>query len=376
MLAYNHGKSGYCRSNRNTNGYFLQRYSTLQKSLLLVSFFLLIFLCCLKIFVSKNVFSSFLGLPSSVINNVILDAFLYLFVLFLMGYLLFPRMNNLKDSSTITIYEKVTISIYFITTFSYLAAFLYYPSFISFLDKEDGIIEWLSFLILISGSVAFILIAKGCQSNFHSLKLLCLILILASLLCFVMAMEEISWFQRVIGMRTPELFHNNIQNETNIHNFGSPGPKGLMMSGYFTVYFLCFVLIPALGLLYPAIFYNKFIKLFIPESYIIIFGAIPFAFHGILWNYPIFYRIFLVVSFGIILLFLFSGQKSIPKIYLLFASAIILMAQGCFLIFGSILDKNDILVYEFNELLTQSTILLYAFEVNRKMKSFEFLSKN
>ncbi len=44
--------------------------------------------------------------------------------------------------------------------------------------------------------------------------------ILLGLACFYVAMEEISWGQRIFGLESPELFREkNLQGETNLHNF-------------------------------------------------------------------------------------------------------------------------------------------------------------
>jgi hypothetical protein len=41
-------------------------------------------------------------------------------------------------------------------------------------------------------------------------------------LFFLDAMEEISWGQRIFGWTSPELFADNVQDETNLHNFYNP----------------------------------------------------------------------------------------------------------------------------------------------------------
>jgi hypothetical protein len=90
--------------------------------------------------------------------------------------------------------------------------------------QEDGIVEWLTVLGLLLGSLV-------CFSRF--LKLLrkksvwfLFVTFGLGLFLFFAAGEEISWGQRIFGIETPEYFKaNNAQQETNLHNLVVGGVK-------------------------------------------------------------------------------------------------------------------------------------------------------
>lgn len=84
--------------------------------------------------------------------------------------------------------------------------------------REDGMLEWASALLLFAASGIFAerdpRLLKGPQG-----RLVAGAAALLAAIFFVMAMEEISWFQRVIGFGTPEDFAEaNWQGEFNLHN--------------------------------------------------------------------------------------------------------------------------------------------------------------
>lgn len=85
--------------------------------------------------------------------------------------------------------------------------------------QEDGPIEWMQFLCFaaLSGLLAFIAVERWKQQSRISLELLALVGL--SGLVALAALEEVSWFQRVMGFASPEFFQaNNRQLETNLHN--------------------------------------------------------------------------------------------------------------------------------------------------------------
>ena len=84
---------------------------------------------------------------------------------------------------------------------------------------EDGIIEWLQFLCftVISAMLVFVGLQRRGRADTSNFELLVLFG-LAGLVALA-ALEEISWFQRILRVTSPEYFvANNRQAETNIHN--------------------------------------------------------------------------------------------------------------------------------------------------------------
>jgi len=84
--------------------------------------------------------------------------------------------------------------------------------------REDGLVEWLTFLeLLLMSGYSFIASfafdrSKDKRAAWRFWLFLCLLFLFG-------AMEEISWGQRILGIQSPEWFlKHNRQGETNIHN--------------------------------------------------------------------------------------------------------------------------------------------------------------
>ncbi|WP_338770749.1 hypothetical protein [Massilia sp. METH4] len=91
---------------------------------------------------------------------------------------------------------------------------------------EDGIVEWMQFLCfaVTSGLLAFAAVEHWQRNRRVDLVLLALAGL--SGVVALAALEEISWFQRILNIATPEYFaQNNRQGETNLHNL-AVGEKG------------------------------------------------------------------------------------------------------------------------------------------------------
>ncbi len=88
-----------------------------------------------------------------------------------------------------------------------------------FLVDEDHVIEWTQFFVILAASVVFL--ATGIRAARGGRKRLGVLFVLVAAAAFVVAGEEISWGQRILGFATPEALGNlNHQDETNIHNIG------------------------------------------------------------------------------------------------------------------------------------------------------------
>ncbi len=89
---------------------------------------------------------------------------------------------------------------------------------------EDRLVEWMQFLSfavisVLIGFVAVERVRRGPRISWEVLGLFGL-----SALVALAALEEISWFQRVLDVQTPDFFRqNNRQSETNLHNLAVGG---------------------------------------------------------------------------------------------------------------------------------------------------------
>lgn len=84
--------------------------------------------------------------------------------------------------------------------------------------REDAIFEILTAVVYVLATGIFV--ATGLALRGRGEGLLGLSHLGFAALCFLVAMEEISWGQRIFKIQSPEFFaQHNIQQETNLHNF-------------------------------------------------------------------------------------------------------------------------------------------------------------
>ncbi|MFQ5527368.1 MAG: hypothetical protein ACE5GX_14030 [Thermoanaerobaculia bacterium] len=125
------------------------------------------------------------------------------------------------------------------------------------LVQEDGALEWMTFWAFILAAVGFVYIARGQRRAGGGTPWLT---IGVALFCFVVAMEEISWGQRVLGYRPPEYFlKENFQQELNLHNVMSTSFRKLALKGTILGYG---VILPLLALAQPI---RKLVSRFGPQ---------------------------------------------------------------------------------------------------------------
>ncbi len=91
---------------------------------------------------------------------------------------------------------------------------------------EDRIVEWMQFLCFTAIAVMLAFVAVDRWSRQPGVTLALLGIAGVSAVVALAALEEVSWFQRVLGVQSPEFFvQNNRQAETNLHNLAL-GSKG------------------------------------------------------------------------------------------------------------------------------------------------------
>lgn len=87
------------------------------------------------------------------------------------------------------------------------------------LSREDGFLEWLQFLSFCSLAclLAFVAVERWAEQG--RLRIDIVVIAALAALVGVAALEEVSWFQRVLRIETLEFFQrHNRQRETNLHN--------------------------------------------------------------------------------------------------------------------------------------------------------------
>jgi hypothetical protein len=106
--------------------------------------------------------------------------------------------------------RKYIVSIVFGIGLSYSVYYFFDPETIANIGDEDQLFEWLT---------AISLFFACCLCFYLFIKTKYIFYLLLSLLFFFGTGEEISWGQRCIGFKTPELMNEiNVQKEFSIHN--------------------------------------------------------------------------------------------------------------------------------------------------------------
>ena len=138
-------------------------------------------------------------------------------------------------------------SILSLTIVSTVFLFYYSNSIYNSFVAEDGIIEYLTAVFLLS--ISIFLIKKLFEME-KKISVNNLGIIIFSIIFFFGFGEEISWGQRIFNIETPPFFsENNLQSETNIHNLMIGGVKLnklIFTNSLFFIFSFYFLAIPYL----------------------------------------------------------------------------------------------------------------------------------
>lgn len=148
-------------------------------------------------------------------------------------------------------------------------------------SDEDGPLENASAIIFFMASIiGYIVVGKF----FKTRKILYGFLYLFLAFSFMMlALEEISWGQRIFDLETPESFSSNLQNQITLHNLESILPylhDFLMLVGFFGAFSWIFFW------KLRKTKYRKFIRFFVPSWYLVFYFIPIFLFYLIGYFMP------------------------------------------------------------------------------------------
>lgn len=118
----------------------------------------------------------------------------------------------------------------------FLAAFILLPQRVNSLTQEDGLIENLSALLLFFASAIMLASFFRIRPTLRRKKrqITKWLLLILAIVFFILGMEEISWMQRILDVRSTGYFlEYNWQQETNLHNFNSTISNDLYYVGGF-----------------------------------------------------------------------------------------------------------------------------------------------
>lgn len=238
--------------------------------------------------------------------------------------------------------------------------FFYSPSIFNTISVEDSFLEWGSFLVWFLGCIILLITFVKLRKAYHLKKMTGFFLLGLVVVFFILAMEEVSWFHRTLGIRRSMfIFKWNEQGEINIHNFATNLSEVIFYFGSF----LLMVVLPFICILFCNHYQNYSWYLFIPRPFMIIIGAFACAYNFDMWNI-----IFTQIAFWgaliiTVVIFLFS-QKRRDQLLALVTVIILVLSQLSFLLNGQNFVLNIFVITEYKEFLIGLNALIYALDVS------------
>lgn len=337
--------------------------------------FLIGFICLVSViafdefYLYKSVFEE--GWPNFTNTYIIRTIVIFLSIIAIVWSLIggHGKKFSLSESDGVPI-ERGSILFVMIISVSILFLFIFESSTFNALSREDNIVEWASALFLFGSCfitiICFVTYNKGLKSS----KTIRFSFILLSLVFFITGMEEISWFQRVIGIETPEFLKANAQKEMNFHNFATNYIENI----YYFVSFVFLVVLPFMRSLFQFISSNKYLKTFVARPFIAIIGSIAFAYNFDMWN-----GIFTQITFfgSLIILFVFYNFSSVKneRYLIIFAIILLITSQLSFLVYGGRFQRIWE-VTEYKEFLIPLTLIIYSLDLLLQIKKSLIASNN
>ena len=240
--------------------------------------------------------------------------------------------------------------------------FILAPSIFNALSLEDGVIEWGSAMLLFSSCAITAISFSKSRNVLNIQKDTQLSLALLAFVFFVMAMEEVSWFQRVLEIETPKVFDANLQHEMNLHNFYTNPIENIYYNGAF----LFLVVLPFVRLIYPCISNNSYLRIFVARPFIGVIGAIACAYNFDMWNI-IFTQIAFFGSVLILFAFFVRSSHRNEKYITSFTILLVITTQVLFLFNGENFSRYWE-VTEYKEFFIPLALFIYSLDVFAYMK--------
>tara|TARA_R110002153_G_scaffold58444_6_gene160356 strand:+ start:11536 stop:12594 length:1059 start_codon:yes stop_codon:yes gene_type:complete len=228
---------------------------------------------------------------------------------------------------------------------------------------EDGWVEYLSALISFLSSVILLFTFFKIKKTDNSLVKWSVFLM--SVILFILAMEEISWFQRILEYNSPKLMNGNSQNEMNLHNFGT----NYIENAYYFGVFLLIVVVPFVNDNKPEWFAGLFVDFLIPTRGLMLIGCVVAGYNYDMWN--VFFMQFIFYTSILILTVIFIQSKfRTERILILLTLGFIFVSQFLFLKKGEFFTRVwD--VTEYRELLLPFGLFFYSVELYVRSRNIE-----
>jgi len=236
--------------------------------------------------------------------------------------------------------------------------FLRSPPLFNSLVLEDNFVESCSALFYFLSAAVLIFGYRQLKPKF-SFRAGTLVLLFAAL---VIGLEEVSWFQRVLDIDTPQSFEMNAQNELNFHNFFTNVSELI----YYFGAFLFFILLPFCFDQNSSYRNNEVISFFVPSRFLMFVSAIAVAYNYGMWS-VLFMQMAFFITLFILLGYYFADEAVNFKAILRPLFFLCLLTQICFLLQGDHLVRTwD--VTEVKEFFIPLSFFIYVLELRLKIK--------
>jgi hypothetical protein len=256
--------------------------------------------------------------------------------------------------------KKVVVWFVILLSFYFLFLFIFLPYSFNRISKEDGIIESFSAIAAFLACGLFLIAAKMAWLITGKQKLpLLVFIVMMSVLCFFIGMEEVSWFQRTIDFGTPAMFEENIQEEFNLHNFATD----FCEIAYYCGGFIWLVLIPFGFDRAQFCRTSHPLSIIIPSRYILVISIIAGAYNFDQWNIVIMQLVFFSGWF-ILASYWWQHRSTVQsKVYALIWM-LYTCSQASFLFFHRKIESEyDWVLTEYREFYIPLALSIYAGEI-------------
>lgn len=254
-------------------------------------------------------------------------------------------------------------SLYAFTIFTVLATakLAGFENFLRSMTQENSFFETLSILFLLSISIYGMMTVYFHRNSWGKYKLFLLIFI--AILTFLAAMEEMSWGQHLFHFSSSEFFlENNLQEETNLHNFMDPN---LFSSIIYTNIYIFFVFIPLFSkLILKDVKFLQYFNLNMHHILIVLFSAsLQLYFYD---DFGV--KVDMLTQLSGLLLFAYVLWKEKASMLLVLHYAIVLVTTGIFMLNHHVFHFLN-MQYEIREMFVVLALLFIFIEFIEREKA-------
>ena len=162
------------------------------------------------------------GYPDLTTGHIVRSIIIFMSILAILWSLIGITNNQpmlmLEDNSGMPLEQLSILGVVFISIII-LFIFIFESSLFNALSLEDSFIEWVSALLLFASCIITAVSSSKIRNISNIPKVTKISIAFLSLVLFIVTMEEVSWFQRILEIETPKIFDANYQNEMNYITF-------------------------------------------------------------------------------------------------------------------------------------------------------------